>query len=150
MKSTASELEKIISRRLHDLKEIPEAEFALKPSPVKWSKKEILGHLIDSAESNIRRFVIAQYEESPAIVYNQDKWVAIVNYQQWKTSDIINLWFSLNKQVCEILKNTSPEMAQKKCQTQELHTIEWLAKDYLKHLKHHLHVVLNLEPVIYP
>jgi hypothetical protein len=150
MKSTASELEKIINRRLHDLEEIPEAEFALKPSPVKWSKKEILGHLIDSAESNIRRFVVAQYEDSPAIVYNQDKWVAIVNYQQWKTSDIIHLWFFLNKQVCDILKNISPEMAQKKCQTQELHTIEWLAKDYIKHLKHHLHAVLNLEPVAYP
>ena len=150
MRPEASELEKIITRHLQSLKVIPEAEFNIKPSPAKWSKKEILGHLIDSAQSNIRRFIIAQYEDKPAIVYNQDKWVAIANYQYWKTSDIIELWFLLNVQICEILKNTSPEIAQRQCQTQELHSIEWLAKDYITHLKHHLHVILNLEPVAYP
>ena len=109
-----------------------------------------MGHLIDSAQSNIRRFVMAQYEETPHIVYNQDKWVRIANYQQWETIDLIRLWYLLNKQVGEILKNTSPETAKRTCQTQELHTIEWLAKDYIMHLRHHLHVVLELETVDYP
>ena len=150
MKTASVELEKIINLHLSNLKNISEEEYSQKPSPTKWSKKEMLGHLIDSAQSNIRRFVIAQYEENPAIGYNQDKWVTIVNYQQWDTSDIINLWYLLNKQICHILKNTPSTMYQRTSQTEALHTIEWLAADYVKHLKHHLHIILNLEAVVYP
>lgn len=150
MKSTAAELKKIINLHLINLKDIPEEEYSFKPSPAKWSKKEILGHLIDSAQSNIRRFVMAQYEDNPAIRYNQDKWVAIANYQQWDTADIINLWYLLNKQVCYILQNTPSAMYQRTSLTEALHSIEWLAADYVKHLRHHLHVILNLQQVAYP
>ncbi len=150
MKSTASELEKIINLHLTALKKINEDAFSFKPSSAKWSKKEILGHLVDSAQSNIRRFVLAQYEENPFIKYNQDKWVAIAGYQQWDTNDIIELWYFINKQICYILRNTPESMYHRTCQTEELHSIEWLAADYVKHLKHHLHVVLDLEPVAYP
>jgi DinB superfamily len=150
MQATVNELEKIINQHLHALKSVPEEKFSLKPSPSKWSKKEVIGHLIDSAQSNIRRFVMAQYEESPTIVYNQDKWVAIAGYQQWDTNNLIDLWYLLNRQISGILRNTSPEMAQRKCMTGELHTIAWLAQDYIKHLKHHLHQVLELESIAYP
>jgi hypothetical protein len=150
VKSTAAELEKIIILHLPHLKKIADKQYSFKSSPTKWSKKEILGHLIDSAQSNIRRFVVAQYEESPFIKYNQDKWVTIANYQQWNTDDIINLWYLLNKQICHILNNTPENRYQRNCQTESLHTIEWLAADYVKHLKHHLHVVLDLETVAYP
>jgi hypothetical protein len=150
MKQIASELETLINQHLAALHSLSGNEFSFRPLPGKWSKKEIIGHLIDSAESNIRRFVTAQYEENPTIVYNQDKWVAIANYQQWNTGDLINLWYLLNKQICEILKNTSMETAQRTCMTHELHSIEWLAIDYIKHLRHHIHQVLELEPVPYP
>lgn len=150
MKQTASQLNQLINQYLPDLNNISEKEYAAKPAPNKWSKKEILGHLIDSAQSNIRRFVVAQYEENPFIKYNQDKWVAINNYQQWETKDIISLWYGLNKQVCQILNNTPAAMFLRTCQSEDLHTIEWLAADYVKHLQHHLHVVLGLEPVTYP
>jgi hypothetical protein len=150
VKETARQLENIIDQHLPALLQIPEEEYSRKPSPAKWSKKEILGHLVDSAQSNIRRFVIAQYEDRPHIVYNQDKWVVAMGYQQWDTRNIIDLWYLLNKQVCAILQNTPPGMYNRECQTQALHTIEWLAADYVKHLLHHLHVVLDLEPVAYP
>ncbi len=150
MKSTAAELEKIINLHHSNLKDITEEEYSFKTSPAKWSKKEILGHLIDSAQSNIRRFVVAQYEENPLIKYNQDKWVAIANYQHWDVPDIINLWYLLNKQICHILNNTAETMYQRKSETEALHSIEWLAADYVKHLRHHLHVILNLEPMSYP
>jgi hypothetical protein len=149
MQSIALELERIIDQRLAALQAIPETEMGFKPSPVKWSKKEIMGHMIDSAQNNIRRFIVAQYEEAPKIVYNQDKWVEIAGYQHRDTGSLINLWYLLNKQICEILKNTATEMYQRQCQTEELHSIEWLARDYNKHLLHHLHAVLDLEPVAY-
>ena len=150
MKQTAQQLESLIDQYKTSLLSIPEDSLTPKPSPTKWSRKEIIGHLIDSAQSNIRRFVVAQYEDTPYIVYNQDRWVSIVNYQEWNTKDLIDLWYLLNRQIVMILKNTSDEVAQRNCQTQDLHTLEWLAIDYIKHLKHHMHVVLELEPIAYP
>jgi hypothetical protein len=150
MQSIALHLESIIDQHLAALQSVPGSEMVYKPSPSKWSKKEILGHMVDSAQNNIRRFVVAQYEENPKIVYNQDKWVTIANYQHYDSADLISLWYLLNKHIVVILKNLRPEMAQRKSQTDESHTIEWLAQDYIKHLLHHLHQVLELEPVAYP
>jgi hypothetical protein len=146
----ASELETFIQQHLGNLYAVPEDEMSFKPSPVKWSKKEILGHLVDSAQNNICRFIVAQYEDQPQIVYNQDKWVTLTGYQQYDMSELVNLWYLMNKHIVAILKNTSPEMAQRQCRTQDLHTLEWLAKDYILHLRHHLHQVLGLEEVAYP
>ncbi len=150
MITIAKEAETIMIEYLSQLNSITEDEWTYKPSPTKWSKKELIGHMIDSAENNIRRFIVAQYEESPAIIYNQDKWVSINNYQQWDTQNLIQLWYLLNKQIADILKNTSDDIAQRTVQSEVLHSIEWLAQDYIKHLKHHLHQVLNLETVAYP
>ena len=106
--------------------------------------------MIDSAQNNIRRFIISQYEESPHIVYRQDIWVSLSGYQHWNSNDLIELWFLLNKQICTILENMPKGMSERKCLTEQLHTLEWLADDYIEHLSHHLHQVLNLEPVAYP
>ena len=146
----ASELNDILDKNLSALQFISEDEFHFKPSPSKWSKKEILGHLIDSAQNNIRRFIVAQYDEQPKIVYKQDKWVALTNYQDYSLPDLISLWYLINKHICQVLRSMPPEMTKRKSETEELHTLEWLAEDYIKHLLHHLHQVLNLEPIPYP
>jgi len=150
MYSIASQLETLIMAYLPQLNAISEEQLYLKPSPTKWSRKEIIGHLIDSAQNNIRRFVIAQYEDNPSITYNQDKWVAICNYQQMDSMLIIQLWYLLNKQIIGILEHTPADAAQRTCNNGNIHTIEWLAEDYIKHLKHHIHYALGLEPVAYP
>ena len=149
MESIANELESILQQRHSALKSLYESQLTAKPSPGKWSKKEVIGHMIDSAQCNIRRFVAAQYEEKPIIIYNQDEWVAHCGYQQWNSTDLIDLWHLLNKQICLILKNTTAGMALRQCRTPDMHTVEWLAQDYIKHLKHHLHQVLGLEPFPY-
>ena len=150
MESIVSELSASVEKYLPALRAITAEEFSFKPSPSKWSKKEILGHLIDSAQNNIRRFIVAQYEDQPKIVYNQDKWVAITDYQHYNLPDLIQLWCLLNKHICHVLKNMTNEMTERESKTEELHSIKWLAQDYIKHLKHHLHQILNLEPVPYP
>ncbi len=150
MKLIANELESFIEQHTASILQIQEEKFLHKLTSAKWSKKEIIGHLIDSAHSNIRRFVIAQYEDNPTIVYNQEKWVAISNYQHWNSNQLINLWYLLNKQVVEILKNTSADMSGRTCFTNELQTVHWLAADYIKHLRHHIHQVLDLSPCAYP
>jgi len=150
MHTTPSELEVLINDYLVQLNSISEEQFSEKTSPIKWSKKEIIGHLIDSAQNNIRRFIVAQYEDNPTITYNQDKWVTICNYQHMGSSLVIQLWYLLNIQIISILKNTPEETAQRTSSTGDIHTIEWLAEDYIKHLKHHIHYALGLQPVAYP
>ena len=150
MEPIASQLEMLIDQYFPMLHQLSETHASHKPSPGKWSKKELIGHLIDSAQNNIRRFIMSQYEEQPKIVYNQDKWVMINQWQEYNLSELINLWYLLNKQACCILKNTSKESAQRQSQTENLHSIEWLAEDYIKHLRHHVHQVLELEQVAYP
>lgn len=150
MESLTSELNTIIDKHLPVLQFIKESEYNFKSSPAKWSKKEILGHLVDSAQNNIRRFIVAQYEFQPKIVYMQDKWVSITNYQDYSLPDLISLWYLLNKHLCHILKFVPQELNEKECMTEESHTLKWLAQDYTRHLLHHLHQILNTETVAYP
>ncbi len=145
-----TELEQIIVHYTPLLLQLSEDEFTLQPQPGKWSKKEVLGHLVDSAQNNIRRFVVAQYEDNPQIKYDQDFWVAAAAYQHYYTTDLVNLWSLLNKHACRILRNIPAGKEERQSMAGELHSIAWLAADYNKHLLHHLHQVLNLEPVAYP
>jgi len=150
MLSKTAELGATIEEYLPKLRLLTDEESSIKPLPNKWSKKEVIGHLIDSAQNNIRRFIVTQYESNPLIIYRQDEWIAINNYQVWSMEDLVQLWYLLNKQICSILNNTSEEILRRTCQTETSHSIEWLAKDYIKHMKHHLHQALNLIPNTYP
>jgi len=145
-------LEKILKDYSGRLNAVKEEAWARKPRPEKWSKRETLGHLVDSAQNNIRRFVVAQYEQEPTIVYNQDQWVAIANYQDYPTQDLLPLWALLNRHIVRVLANTSEEAGGRKADTcgPEHYTIEWLAADYCHHLLHHLHQILDLDPLAYP
>jgi hypothetical protein len=103
-------------------------------------------------ENNLRRFIVAQYEDIPRIGYDQDKWVALSGYQHYPTGDLITLWRLLNLHICRILAGVSPGTALRKCAmgNQQTYTIEWLAADYCNHLLHHLHQILELDPIAYP
>lgn len=150
MNTTATGLEQIVEQYSAQLKNVNEASYAAKPLPHKWSKKELLGHLIDSAQANIRRFVVGQYEDKPHIVYAQDTWVKAADYQHYPTADLIALWALLNKHISIVLKNIPAGEEERLCMTGELYSIKWLAEDYIKHLKHHLHQILDLEAIPYP
>jgi len=150
MQNTASELKATIDEYLQQLIKLNEKKSSIKPLPNKWSKKEIIGHLIDSAQNNIRRFVVAQYEDNPEIKYRQDEWVRINNYQSYPLINLIDLWYLLNKQIIFILSSSSEKALQRTCKTDALHSIDWLAQDYIRHMKHHLHQILDLSPVAYP
>jgi hypothetical protein len=152
MKKTIERLEEIILDYGARMAALQDSEISIRHSPAKWTRKEILGHLIDSAQNNLRRFIVAQYEQVPAITYQQDFWVRIADYAHTPAKDLLSLWKLLNEQICRILKNTSDEDATKLCMTDdpEPHSIATLAQDYIKHLLHHLHQILQLEPVPYP
>jgi hypothetical protein len=144
---TSEELRNIINSSLEECKLISEEEWAKKPNPEKWSKQEILGHLIDSAMTNIRRFVISQYVQNQKIVYYQDEWVKFQNYQQADLKELLTSWKLLNLQLARTVDNIPSNKLQNICdtgkETVELHTLEFLITDYVKHLNHHLNQILK-------
>jgi hypothetical protein len=146
MESIAQQLENIVNDYSVQFLNFTEEELSFKPAPGKWSKKEIIGHLIDSAQNNIRRFIVTQYEVDPHVVYAQNEWVDMQNYQRYNSKDLITLWQLINKHITVVLRNIPVQKLQLHCNTgkgeKELHTIEFLAKDYITHHLHHLNQII--------
>lgn len=106
----------------------------------KWTKKQVLGHLIDSAANNHQRFVRTQYEKVPFIVYDPDQWNALNGYHSLSPSAVTELWTVYNRHLLHLMKTTSQENLSKKCNSggTELVTLQWLMEDYVVHMEHHL------------
>lgn len=150
MKNIAASLRQVVNDYKTKLESVSEHDLSLVPAPGKWSGKQILGHLSDSAQSNIRRLIVSQYENEPLIMYRQDDWVRISAYQDWEKDDLVNLWYLLNHQYASILENMDAGMEERLCKSPDPHTLRWLAEDYIKHLRHHMQEVLHMDPVPYP
>lgn len=108
----------------------------------RWSNKEIIGHLIDSAHVNLTRFVRCTYEDGFKVIYNQDVWVKAQHYQNANITDLLQLWRLLNRQIARVLSDFPAERLNATCDTgrEEITccTVEFLANDYLAHMRHHL------------
>lgn len=127
------------------LTEIDEQTFSVKPNPNKWSKKEIIGHLIDSATNNHQRFVRGQFEDVPKIVYDQNKWNEFNFYQKMDGQQLISFWTIYNRQIAELIKNIPEENLNKECKSGDDKnlTLDFLINDYVEHLEHHLRQVVT-------
>jgi len=119
-----------------------ESEISRRLAPQKWSKKEVLGHLCDSAINNLERFIKIQYEDQPFVLtpYHQVEWVKIQRYQELPIDEILNLWVSLNKKIVNVIKNIPNEKLALQCDigSNELKSLQWLIQDYLEHMEHHI------------
>ncbi|MES2378784.1 MAG: DinB family protein [Bacteroidota bacterium] len=143
MKDTIKQLAAAIDELLtSDLQAI---DWDIKPDPSRWSRKEIIGHLIDSAQINLQRFVRCTYEENFKLTYEQVEWVQVQHYQDEDINEILELWRLLNFQIIRVWKNYPADRLGAKCDNSKkeitLHTVEFLAQDYVDHLKHHLRQV---------
>jgi hypothetical protein len=119
-------------------------EFSRRPAPGKWSNKEIIGHLIDSANNNHQRFVRGQFQQSPEIAYEQNEWVSCNRYQEMDAKLVIGLWKQYNLFLAEVMKRVPEGDYSKTCLTRgEKQTLGWLMADYVDHLSHHLQQVLS-------
>lgn len=156
MKNITTELATIIRDFTIRFENLEEKEFSLKESKDKWSRKEVLGHLVDSAHNNYRRFLCGQYEVPPArITYDQEFWVVANDYQHMPAGDIIVLWKMMNHQIIRVLETMPEQHYTSLVNTgkfeQELHTLQFLAEDYVKHLKHHLNQIFPKSyDLVYP
>lgn len=120
-----------------------------KPAPGNWSKQEILGHLIDSAVNNLKRFSEIQFLPQPYVIipYQQENLVLVNNYQQLPLEHLLNLWQTLNRQIIFVVKNISPEKLNNpvnpKYDSNEIENLEWVIKDYVAHMEYHFKQVFS-------
>lgn len=135
-----------------NLFELDEAFVREPRSPGAWSRKQILGHLIDSASVNHQRIIEAQVTGSIVFAsYAHEDWVRLQGYQTQDWEELVTLWSSLNMHLCgivemiphEVLDASHPahsyhEMAYRPLPEAQPSTLGYLIEDYFAHLKHHL------------
>ena len=134
------------------LLKISDETAANKKSENKWSQKEILGHLIDSANVNYSRFINSVSKDDLVFeTYPQNEWVELQSYNNRDWKSLIELWKALNLHIAELVKNL-PEEKRKmltinhnfndicwsEISTDEESSFDYLIKDYIGHLEHHL------------
>jgi hypothetical protein len=134
------------------LRALSDAEAAVRPAPGKWSRKEIIGHLVDSATNNHGRFVRAQLQDDLVFDgYEQAEWVDVQRYQAREWAELVLLWQSLNHHIAHVMETaetdalTKPRtrhnldrLAWQPVSTAEPATLGYFMRDYVDHLKHHL------------
>lgn len=150
-------LKVIIAKTVKSLRLISEAEFNRKDFPKKWSKKETLGHLIDSAINNTQRFTMATLDEKYIFErYNQDLWVEVNDYNSRQAKELIDLWESLNYHLAALLVKIPDSKLAKKTTRHNFNEIcmlmvaegsesslSYLIWDYLYHMEHHLSQIIS-------
>ena len=144
MQNTATELERILDDARPRLLALDTASVEKPLVAEKWSRKEILGHLIDSAANNHQRFVRLQIETTLTLPsYRQPDWVRVQHYQERRWSDLVELWIAYNRHLAHIMRHANPEAAGNLWKSPEGDlALAFLMTDYLKHLRHHLDQIL--------
>jgi hypothetical protein len=133
-------LASVVVHALPLLSAIPEDAASKKPAPNKWSKKEILGHLIDSAANNHQRFIRLQLQTEISLPgYDQDNWVHLNHYQQRTWNEIVTLWSAYNRHLASVIESLDDSALGHVWHSPDGDvTLEFIASDYVRHLKHHL------------
>jgi len=107
----------------------------------KWSPKQVLGHLIDSASNNHQRFVRAQLAPSLDIPsYEQESWVSAQDYANEPWPDLVALWIAYNRHLLHVIRKASPDALSHPCVIggRPPVPLEFVMADYVRHLEHHL------------
>src|SRR5438105_4301853 len=144
METVANDLQSVL-KAADKLRQIGDAHASLRPAPGKWSKKEILGHLVDSAANNHQRFVRLQLNSRIDLPgYDGDEWVRVQRYQDRPWREIIELWKPYNMQLASVIRHVDPATLRHIWHTPDDTDmdLEFIMRDYVVHLRHHLDQIL--------
>ena len=125
---------------------IPEAEAGGQALGMSWSRKEVLGHLLDSAGNNLQRFVRAQYQKQMSFPrYTQDEWIAAQAYRERPWSELVELWRLSNRHLVHVMRRVPEAAFGNVCVVaeDEPSTLAHHMVDYVRHMEHHLGQILG-------
>ncbi len=146
MRELLDEFRQTIADSYHQLARISEAASAVKPAPGKWSPKEIIGHLLDSASNNHQRFVrVPLYDDLALPGYEQERWVAAQGYQATAWAELLLFWKSYNEHLLRVAARLSAESLARTVRIggSDAVTLGFLVEDYLRHMQKHLRQILG-------
>jgi hypothetical protein len=146
------DLRNTVDAASRSLSALSDAAAARRPAPGKWSPKEIVGHLIDSAANNHQRFVRAQFQDDLVFPgYEQDEWVSAQRYQDALWQELLTLWRAYNLHIARLIEAMPDEVRLRERRRHNLHELAWqtvpadtpttldyFMRDYVLHLHHHL------------
>lgn len=146
--TVASDLGRTVAQAKNLLMKLDNADTSTRPAPDKWAKKEILGHLLDSASNNHQRFVRATLQGSSSFTfpgYDQNPLVDLQKFADVDWNFLVDFWASYNRFIAHVLNCLPAESAQITCNigNNPPATLGWIAEDYVAHLKHHLNQILG-------
>jgi hypothetical protein len=140
MKDFLENFESTLTTAKERLELISEAAASRPRAEGKWSRKEILGHLVDSAANNHQRFVRVPLTPGVALPgYQQNDWVRTQYYQGYDWQQLVSFWYLYNLHLSHVVKNIPAEALKQTFNLNgETLELEFVIRDYLRHLKHHL------------
>ena len=140
----AGDLRRAVEAARPRLEKISEQHASEKPSPAAWSRKEELGHLIDSATNNHNRFVRATLEPYTGPSYDGEGWVRVHNYADLPWSALTGFWSHYNHFLVGLLAVIPEDRLDNPCiiADEQSGTLRSVIEGYLDHMHHHLDHIL--------
>jgi DinB superfamily len=141
MKELSEKLARSVQSAEAILRNVSEAESSKPVLKGGWSRKQVIGHLIDSASNNHQRFVRAALQGSLGFPpYDQDGCVRVQAVQSAPWTLLVALWVNYNLYLAHVIAHLPAAQLESPCQIGEDKpvTLRFLAEDYLTHLLHHL------------
>lgn len=150
--SISKELIVLISEWEQKLIELPEEMIMQKRNSQNRNIRQIVGHMVDSATNNTHRVIHLQYQESPfefpnyATFGNNDRWIAIQNFDEENWTDLIQLWKHSNLHFAHIIKNIDPDKLTNEwiAGPEKNITLESMVLDFPRHFELHLEEINEL------
>ncbi len=146
MNDIADKLRSIVDEALPLLAGMTPEQVSAIENPGEWSKKEILGHLIDSAANNHQRFVRATANAAAAFpTYDGVAWVQAQRYQEANWSNLVALWSAYNRHLGDVIERLPAEALSAPCNVgqPEPAPLAFVIEDYLRHLRGHMNDILS-------
>jgi hypothetical protein len=116
MNHIAEELAATVEEAVQRMRPLNSTVVSHRPAPDRWTIKEVIGHLIDSAANNHQRFVRAQYvKELTFPKYEQNEWVGCQAYNDVEWEDLFDLWRRYNLHLAHVIRRVPAEALSVRC-----------------------------------